>query len=784
MRIFRSDSYREVGFGRIRSRALPAILGVAILLGTTVFVSTAQEKWAGSRSTPVHRIPLKDENNQPIVPTESNPLPFSARYTCAPCHNYETIKAGWHFNASSPAAPSGRPGEPWIWVDERTGTQIPISERSWKGVFKPADLGLSSWDFSLLFGRHLPGGGPAEPADEAMTPASRWSVSGKAEINCLGCHNAAKVQNHSEWAKQILRENFRWAATAAAGLGEVGGIASRLAPTWDVFDGANPDDSEWAVAPSVKYDRTLFDSKHRAFLDIAYPPNDEGCLACHSTAPTAMKKFAFDDDIHRAAGISCASCHRNDVSHAMIRGYAGEAKDNPALLSEDFTCEACHLGGNGETPGRMGAPYPRHKGIPEVHFKRVSCTACHSGPLPEKEPARVRTARANRLGIFGAADWSTDLPSVVEPVFKRDTNGKITPHRMMWPAYWGVLENETVRPIRPEVVQAAAGAILYPEKTVTRILAALMNAADRQGTPVLVLDGKTYEPNLDGGLTAKPYPGNQPAAGPFWASVKDGVVTPLVPDFDPANAEAAAEPDAAIQKLLEALRAAEAAPGEPAAVIKGYIYKLVDGTLEKTERKATAPAVSNKVEWIWVRGEETLPFLPEFEKAAVMSLTGTDHTLTEAQVTRGLEILARNGTANPVYISGGKLLQLDDKGLLKAADHPAAEPVAWPLAHQVRPARQALGFNGCTDCHRIDSNFFFSTVEAQGPLQSTKISRRSGTTFMGLDHPYHRLFGLSFIGRPYFKIVLGIAAFAIGAILLAALVFAVGRVSGLIEKRR
>jgi hypothetical protein len=497
-----------------------------------------------------------------------------------------------------------------------------------------------------------------------------------------------------------------------------------------------------------------------------------------------MKKFAFDDDIHRAAGISCASCHRNDVSHAMIRGYAGEAKDNPALLSEDFTCEACHLGGNGETPGRMGAPYPRHKGIPEVHFKRVSCTACHSGPLPEKEPARVRTARANRLGIFGAADWSTDLPSVVEPVFKRDTNGKITPHRMMWPAYWGVLENETVRPIRPEVVQAAAGAILYPEKTVTRILAALMNAADRQGTPVLVLDGKTYEPNLDGGLTAKPYPGNQPAAGPFWASVKDGVVTPLVPDFDPANAEAAAEPDAAIQKLLEALRAAEAAPGEPAAVIKGYIYKLVDGTLEKTERKATAPAVSNKVEWIWVRGEETLPFLPEFEKAAVMSLTGTDHTLTEAQVTRGLEILARNGTANPVYISGGKLLQLDDKGLLKAADHPAAEPVAWPLAHQVRPARQALGFNGCTDCHRIDSNFFFSTVEAQGPLQSTKISRRSGTTFMGLDHPYHRLFGLSFIGRPYFKIVLGIAAFAIGAILLAALVFAVGRVSGLIEKRR
>jgi hypothetical protein len=148
MRIFRSILIRKDGAGRFRSRAVPAVLGIAILLGGTALFSAAQEKWAGSRSTPVHRIPLKDEYNQPIVPTESNPLPFSARYTCAPCHNYETIKAGWHFNAASPTAPAGRPGEPWIWVDERTGTQIPISERSWKGVFKPGDLGLSSWDFS------------------------------------------------------------------------------------------------------------------------------------------------------------------------------------------------------------------------------------------------------------------------------------------------------------------------------------------------------------------------------------------------------------------------------------------------------------------------------------------------------------------------------------------------------------------------------------------------------------------------------------------------------------
>ncbi len=194
------------------------ILALCLIFGGAFAEIANPQKWSGSQITPVHQIPLKDEYNQPIIPTEKNPLPFSAKYTCAPCHDYAVIREGLHFNPQS-AQTTGRPGEPWILVDERTGTLLPFSFRSGKGLWNPKTLGLSDWDLTMLFGRHMAGGGICEPADEDMTPGTRWNVSGKVEINCLGCHNAARLQNPSEWAKQILRENFRWAATAASGTG-------------------------------------------------------------------------------------------------------------------------------------------------------------------------------------------------------------------------------------------------------------------------------------------------------------------------------------------------------------------------------------------------------------------------------------------------------------------------------------------------------------------------------------------------------------------------------------
>jgi hypothetical protein len=736
------------------------------------------QKWSGSRSTPVHQIPLKDELGQQIVPTESHPLPFSARTTCAPCHEYAAIEGGLHFSAAKQGA-LGRPAEPWFWVDERTGTQLPLSYRPAPGVWNPGAVGLTNWDFTLLFGRHLTGGGSGEPPDSDMTPGSRWEVSGKVEINCLGCHNASRVQNPSEWAKQIMRENFRWAATAAAGLGEVGGMAARLKPTWDVYDGPNPDDSEWAVAPFVKYNKTLFDSKHRAFLDLSYRPDDARCLACHTTGPAKTKKFDFDADVHSAAGISCAACHRNDLSHNMIRGYEGEKNDNPALPSENFTCRACHLGEAGDKadvlPGRLGAPYPRHKGIPAVHFDRLACTVCHSGPLPDSEPARVRTSRANRLGIFGVADWSTDLPALQEPVYLRDKNGLLTPHRLMWPAFWARTDAEGVHPLKPEEVQAATGPVLFPEKAVTRIVTALLNVPDLAGIPVIELDGRIYDVTMDGGL--KDVGGREAASGGWPLLMKDGIFEPLVPDFDPANADASPEPEARVQQILEALAMTEAAPGQPALYYRGFLYRIVDANLDKAEKKDEASSLPR---FVWLKADAGLPFIPDFERRTIAALTGREQTLTEEQVRLALDAL---GPKDHAYVASGRLFRLNDKGALVSRSSDAARPVAWPMGHEVRPARQSLGVNGCTDCHSAGSNFFFANVRAAGPLITDAGVVRSRVSYMGFFKPYHKLFGLSFTGRPYFKIGLLVLAALIGLVLLAVVLNLVGRVSGLSDKR-
>ena len=127
----------------------------------------------GSRAHPIHRLELFAEpGEQDAEPVKIDPninteeevlLPFSARRTCGRCHSYGIIDEGWHFNAVDPNAEAGRPGQPWIYVDAKTGTQIPLSYRSWAGTFKPAQFGLSDPEFTKIFGRQTPGGEPGRP---------------------------------------------------------------------------------------------------------------------------------------------------------------------------------------------------------------------------------------------------------------------------------------------------------------------------------------------------------------------------------------------------------------------------------------------------------------------------------------------------------------------------------------------------------------------------------------------------------------------------------------------
>ncbi|MFO7867364.1 MAG: hypothetical protein R6V02_11235 [Candidatus Aminicenantes bacterium] len=744
--------------------------------------------WDGSRTTAVHVIPLFDELGEQIIPTSSYPLPYSTRYSCAVCHEYETVSKGFHFNAGK-TENDGRPGEPWVWLDENTGTLLPLSLRGWEGTLLPEDIGMSAWDFTLQFGRHLNGGNISEPVLDEMDPESRWFVSGKLEINCMGCHNAERLQSHSEWAKQILRENFRWAGVAASGLGEVTGMASRLPPTWDIYDGPNPDDSVFAVVPAVKYRDHYFDSRHRAFLDIAGDPRDERCLACHSVTPVDATRPQSSNDVHSDAGLNCVDCHRNGPDHRIIRGYENEAHDTGEAFRAQFTCQGCHLGEEfpgkaGWEAGRLGAPYPAHKGIPQVHFEKLTCTVCHSGPLPSSEGTRVRTSRANRLGIYGIASWHTEMPAVVEPVYVRNSHGKIEPRRLIWPAFWVRMEGEEIIPLKPEDIAPAGEDILNVEEETARLLFTLSVRLDIEGSPGFIFNQRVFTRNIDNRLDSAPADQEVPENTPVYVVKNDEKTSLLIPEFQPFAEEPDREAESRIQDVLNALRTIKNAPGAPGLIYQNALFRLNRGWLEKEEWKGP-PADSARL--VWLTGDLPTPVLSEFHLRTIHALAGREQTLTEEQVQRMLNRLQEtNGGKSEGgrfgYISGGRLFTLNDNYYLHSQPHDSAEPVTWPLSHQVRPAQQSLGIQGCGDCHSFSSNFFFARFEGTGPLLSEQTSQKSSASLMGLDGYFQRLFGLSFAVRPVLKIILAAAVFVTGLLLLWVAVRLLKKYAGLGEK--
>ncbi len=480
-------------------------------------------------------------------------------------------------------------------------------------------------------------------------------------------------------------------------------------------------------------------------------------------------------------------CHRNDISHDMTRGYAGEAEDYGDEKRAEFSCRGCHMDENlsrrgSDTAGRLGAPYPAHSGVPALHFERLSCTACHSGPLVSKESIRVKTSRANRLGIYGVAQWSTDWPDIVEPVFVKDRSGKIVPHRLMWPSFWGRDQGRAITPIRPEEVAEAAGDILLVEENAAEALKAISLYGEIPGIPVLVLSGNVYELNADGLLDVSAYSGEEVGAEIYWAVKAEEGIIPLIPEFDPDAELPDADAETRIQNVLIAMGTIESAPGKPGIVFKKALYHMPEGYLEKTEW-AGERAVN--AELVWINGEENLPVVSGFQARSIAATVGFDKTLTEEQVALVLGVLSGSNEGDSfVYISGGRVFRLDDGGSLVDDGHPAAEPVTWPLGHTVRPAQQSLGVNGCKDCHSESSAFFFARIAGNGPLKTERVAIRSAHTFMSLDKPYQKLFGLSFRVRPLLKGVLFAVAVVVGAMLLIMAMVILGRYTGLIERRK
>jgi len=455
----------------------------------------------------------------------------------------------------------------------------------------------------------MPGGGMGELDSNDLNEIMREDVLGKLEINCMTCHDADTAHDQAEYAIQIAQQNLRWAAAATCGFASVSGSARDMADTYDPFMPEPPLDPK-KVPPAITYSKNAFDNKNKVFFDIVRKVPTERCYFCHSNVDVnnnGSQKWLSDEDVHLAAGLTCIDCHRNGLEHNIIRGYENEAADSANPLAATSTCNSCH------TTGRLGAPVPKHPGIPVVHFDKLTCTACHSGPWPQQKTIRTKTSRAHALGTPAAKKSPVALPHIIYPVFAKQQDGKIAPHKLLWPTFWGWSKDGRIKPIDLETVRKTSRKIIGKQRPAT--------------------------------------PGD-------WRPISD-------------------------KQIIEVLKA-----------------------------------------------------LPQ-------STEGT-----------------------PVYICGGKLYSLDDKGSLIAKEHDAARPYLWPIAHNVRPAAQSLGIRRCEDCHSTDAPFYFGEVEIDSPLASQKDAARKMVDFQHLDARFVKIFAMSFVFRPWLKVVALASCAVLAAVLL------------------
>ncbi len=495
----------------------------------------------GSRAPSIHLIPLFYENEDgekggKITSDDDPLLPFSTRWTCGDCHSYGIIAKGLHFNAADPNVAPGRPGQPWILADARTGTQIPLSYRPWPGTFKPEQVGLTAREFTKYVGRHTPGGAAGELETEDPDEIMREFISGKLEINCLSCHNADFAHNQGEYFPQVVRENFRWASAATCEFASVSGSARDMPDTYDPFMPEPPEDPK-KVPPTITYRKTAFDHENNVSFNIVREVPDHRCYFCHSNLyidKEDTEKWTSDEDIHLMAGLKCVDCHRNGVDHNITRGYEGEESVSTNPLVATSSCESCHLGvkdSSSPLAGRLGAPVPEHWGIPTVHFDKLTCTACHSGPWPSEKTILTKTSRAHRLGTLNVNKSKEALPHIVAPVFAQESNGKIAPHKLLWPAYWATVEDQNVSPITFAIVTEVIVPVFadvnrptsgdWPELTTEHIVKGLEALAKSvKGTPAYISAGKLYKLDDSGTLSEEEHPSAKPYLWPIAHDVR------------------------------------------------------------------------------------------------------------------------------------------------------------------------------------------------------------------------------------------------------------------------
>jgi hypothetical protein len=287
-------------------------------------------------------------------------------------------------------------------------------------------IDMTSFDFvTATCGTCHPGGGPletdrdgkrydswmADPASGLAPGAdngldgdyykSRWSETGVLEADCLLCHQPG--YSFKRRNSQLADLNFRWAATAGAGLGAIEGKV------------------KGGEQPVVQYDKSVFDADGNVTLHIVPEPRNETCLTCHAKPGWKKRGAAFTPrtDVHVAAGLRCVDCHAagSRAADPRIRGREehqfGKGDDPSGWVRNDLdntvrSCEHCHL------DGWRNAPRARHAWLPPLHLDKLACQTCH---IPTRG---VKAALVQASDVYNPAPRITPPPKHIWTFYDQD----------------------------------------------------------------------------------------------------------------------------------------------------------------------------------------------------------------------------------------------------------------------------------------------------------------------------------------------------------------------------
>jgi uncharacterized protein YfkK (UPF0435 family) len=319
--------------------------------------------------------------------------------------------------------------------------------------------------------------------------------------------------------RQLSLRNYRWAATAGAGLGEIKGA---------VFTPARPDAApeseaslkgEWNFTrrPVVQYawdNRKLFtpQGKFRGSALISKSVETDNCTQCHRVMDGQKSGTLYlpAGDLHLKAGLRCTDCHTlaGKTQAERLRHHIGKGWSPTSTARNDLdgagmkTCANCHLEGQYKQT-RAGMPKEAknpdnihhslfHKAT--FHFYLLQCSTCHA---PERKTRSVYLVdhstgqpawySADKTALITRAeDMKQFTPELWKPWMDRHVRVKgdgeryvaAVPKVRQW--FGERLSEGVVRPIGMEYVRKAAAG----QKKLTTVEVTTLNGEKVKQTTV------------------------------------------------------------------------------------------------------------------------------------------------------------------------------------------------------------------------------------------------------------------------------------------------------------